>query len=141
MTVDTEMLEELKKIREALAPTPPPEEPTKKKNMIQEFKEFIIKYKVLGLAVAFIMGQYLGDLVGSLVNNLVMPLVTFFLPASIPWEEFTLWVFRIGAFNWGSYHFHNRGVCNLLIGEIYREIRNSIVSLTTLIFFFYFLLR
>jgi large conductance mechanosensitive channel len=98
MTVDTEMLEELKKIREALTPTPPPEEPTKKKNMIQEFKEFIIKYKVLGLAVAFIMGQYLGDLVGSLVNNLVMPLVTFFLPASIPWEEFTLWVFRIGAF-------------------------------------------
>ena len=98
MTTDTEMLEELKKIREALAPTPPPEEPTKKKNMVQEFKEFIMKYKVLGLAIAFIMGQYIGDLVQSLVDNLVMPLVTIFLPASIPWEEFTLWVFRIGAF-------------------------------------------
>ena len=98
MTTDSEMLEELVKIREALAPTPPPEEPKKKKSMLEEFKEFIMKYKVLGLAVAFIMGQYLGDLVGSLVTNLVMPLVTFFLPASIPWEEFTLWVFRIGAF-------------------------------------------
>ena len=27
-----------------------------------------------------------------------MPLVTFFLPSDIPWEEFVVWVFRIGAF-------------------------------------------
>ena len=98
MTTDSEMLEELKKIREALAPTPPPEVPGKKKTLIEEFKDFIMKYKVLGLAIAFIMGQYIGNLVQSLVDNLVMPLVTFFLPPEIPWEEFTLWVFRIGAF-------------------------------------------
>ena len=98
MTTDSEMLEELRKIREALAPTPPPKETEKKKNLLEEFKDFIMKYKVLGLAIAFIMGQYIGDLVQSLVDNLVMPLVTFFLPPSIPWEEFTLWVFRIGAF-------------------------------------------
>ena len=98
MTTDSEMLEELKKIREALAPTPPPKEPGKKKNLIEEFKDFIMKYKVLGLAIAFIMGAYIGNLVQSLVDNLVMPLVTFFLPPEIPWEEFTLWVFRIGAF-------------------------------------------
>jgi len=98
MTTDTEMLEELKQIREALAPTPPPEVPGKKKTLLEEFKDFIMKYKVLGLAIAFIMGQYIGNLVQSLVDNLVMPLVTFFLPPEIPWEEFTLWVFRIGAF-------------------------------------------
>jgi len=98
MTTDSEMLEELRKIREALAPAPPPKEPEKNKNLLEEFKDFIMKYKVLGLAIAFIMGQYIGDLVQSLVDNLVMPLVTFFLPPSIPWEEFTLWVFRIGAF-------------------------------------------
>lgn len=98
MTTDLEMLEELRKIREVLAPTPPPKETKKKKNLLEEFKDFITKYKVLGLAIAFIMGQYIGDLVQSLVDNLVMPLVTFFLPPSIPWEEFTLWVFRIGAF-------------------------------------------
>ena len=98
MTADSEMLEELRKIREALAPTPPPKGAEKKKNLLEEFKDFITKYKVLGLAIAFIMGQYIGDLVQSLVDNLVMPLVTIFLPASIPWEEFTLWVFRIGAF-------------------------------------------
>ncbi|MFX0012436.1 MAG: MscL family protein, partial [Candidatus Hermodarchaeota archaeon] len=67
MTTETEMLEELKKIREALAPTPPPPEPEKKKNLLMEFKDFIKKYKVLGLAVAFIMGIYLGALVKSLV--------------------------------------------------------------------------
>jgi len=98
MTVDSEILEELKKIREALAPTPPPEEPAKKKNMIQEFKDFIMKYKVLGLAVAFIMGIYLGALVQSLVDNLVMPIVEFFTPAGFQWELFTLGPFRVGAF-------------------------------------------
>ena len=99
MTTDSEMLEELKKIREALAPTPPPKEPEKKKNLLEEFKDFIMKYKVLGLAIAFIMGQYIGDLVQSLVDNLVMPLVTIFLPDNIPWEEFTAFdIFRIGAF-------------------------------------------
>ena len=98
MSNELKILEELKAIREALAPTPPPKEPEKKKNILEEFKDFIKKYKVLGLAVAFIMAQYLGALVQSLVNNLVMPLVTFFLPAEIPWEEFVVWVFRIGAF-------------------------------------------
>ena len=98
MTTDTEMLEELKKIREALAPTPPPEEPTKKKSMLEEFKEFITKYKVLGLAVAFIMGIYLGALVQSLVDNLIMPIVEFFTPAGFQWELFTLGPFRVGAF-------------------------------------------
>ena len=98
MTTDAEMLEELKKIREALAPTPPPEEPTKKKNMLEEFKEFIMKYKVMGLAVAFIMGIYLGALVQSLVDNLIMPIVEFFTPAGFQWELFTLGPFRVGAF-------------------------------------------
>lgn len=98
MTTESEMLEELRKIREVLAPTPPPKESGKKKSLLEEFKDFIMKYKVLGLAIAFIMGAYIGNLVQSLVDNLVMPLVTFFLPASIPWESFMLGVFRIGAF-------------------------------------------
>lgn len=98
MTTDTEILEELKKIREALAPTPPPSEPEKKKNLLVEFKDFIKKYKVLGLAVAFIMGVYLGALVKSLVDNLIMPIVQFFTPSGFQWEEFVLGPFRVGAF-------------------------------------------
>ena len=57
-----------------------------------------MKYKVLGLAVAFIMGIYLGALVQSLVDNLIMPIVEFFTPEGFQWELFTLGPFRVGAF-------------------------------------------
>ena len=51
----------------------------------------------MGLAVAFIMGIYLGALVQSLVSNLVMPIVELALPG-IQWELLVLGPFRIGAF-------------------------------------------
>ena len=77
MAKDDEMLEELKKIRELLTtpPTPPP-----KKGLWNEFKDFLSTYKVLGLAVAFIMGLYLGALVQALVSDLIMPLIGLALP-------------------------------------------------------------
>ncbi|MHA2006128.1 MAG: large conductance mechanosensitive channel protein MscL [Promethearchaeota archaeon] len=89
------MLEELKQIREFLTPAPPPPPP---KGIREEFTSFLSKYKVMGLAVAFIMGIYLGSLVGSLVDNLVMPIVEFFLPETIDWEAMVIGPFRIGAF-------------------------------------------
>ena len=98
MSNEEQILEELKAIREALTSTPPPKGPEKKKNLLEEFKEFIKKYQVLGLAVAFIMAQYLGALVKSLVDNLVMPIVTIFLPTDVPWEQFVVWRFGIGSF-------------------------------------------
>ncbi len=42
--------------------------------------DFLSKYKVMGLAVAFIMGIYLGNLVQSLVTGLVMPLIGLAIP-------------------------------------------------------------
>ena len=42
--------------------------------------DFISKYKVLGMAVAFIMGVYLGGLVQALVKDLLMPLIGLVLP-------------------------------------------------------------
>jgi large conductance mechanosensitive channel len=71
---NTEMLEELRKIRELLTPalTPPPTPP---KGISQEFKAFLTNYKVLGLAVAFILGIYLGALVQSLVKDLILPII------------------------------------------------------------------
>ncbi len=98
MAKEDEMLAELKQIRQALVPPPPPKEPEKKKNLLEEFKDFLKNYKVMGLAVAFIMGVYLGALVKSLVDNLVMPIVEFFTPAGFVWEEFVLGPFRVGAF-------------------------------------------
>ena len=98
MSKEDEMLEELRKIRGALVPAPPPEKPDKKMSLIEEFKDFIKKYKVMGLAVAFIMGLYLGSLVKSLVDNLIMPIVELFTPSGFDWEMFTLGPFRVGAF-------------------------------------------
>ena len=94
MTNEKEMLEELRKIRELLEPKPAPPPP---KGVWAEFKGFIENYKVLGLAVAFIMGVYLGGLVQSLVSDLLMPVIGLALPGlgnlatwKIPVPETTL---------------------------------------------------
>jgi large conductance mechanosensitive channel len=71
------MLEELKRIRELLEPKPAPPPP---KGMWNEFMDFLSKYKVMGLAVAFIMGVYLGNLVQALVTGLVMPIIGLAIP-------------------------------------------------------------
>ena len=79
MTSEDKMLDELKQIRELLAakPAPPPPAP---KGMWNEFKAFIENYKVMGLAVAFILGLYLGQLVQSMVTDLIMPSIGLALP-------------------------------------------------------------
>jgi large conductance mechanosensitive channel len=79
MSKEDEMLKELKQIRELLAakPAPPPPPP---KGMWNEFKSFLEEYKVMGLAVAFIMGVYLGLLVQSLVKDLLLPAIGLALP-------------------------------------------------------------
>jgi large conductance mechanosensitive channel len=72
---DDEMLEELKQIRELLTPKPAPPAPPPPKGMWKEFMDFLSKYKVMGLAVAFIMGVYLGALVQALVRDFIMPII------------------------------------------------------------------
>ena len=79
MTKEEEMLEELQKIRKLLAAKPPAPPPAPK-GLWNEFKGFIESYKVMGLAVAFILGLYLGQLVQSLVTDLIMPIIGLALP-------------------------------------------------------------
>ncbi|MFC1486110.1 MscL family protein [Thermoproteota archaeon] len=79
MSKEEEMLKELTQIRELLAakPAPPPPAP---KGLWNEFKSFIENYKVMGLAVAFILGLYLGQLVQSMVTDLIMPIIGLVFP-------------------------------------------------------------
>jgi len=69
--------------------------------IINEFKEFLNEYKVMGLAVAFIMGVATTNLVQSLVNNIIMPIVTAFVPNGA-WDSATLVVGPI-VFKWGAF--------------------------------------
>ena len=71
------MLVELRKIREAVEKAPPPQPP---KGLWNEFKDFLSKYKVLGLAVAFVLGLYLGGVVQALVKDFIMPLIGLAIP-------------------------------------------------------------
>jgi len=72
---DAEILAELQKIRELLTPKPAPPAPPEPKGMSAEFTAFLKNYKVLGLAVAFILGLYLGMLVQALVKDLILPVI------------------------------------------------------------------
>jgi large conductance mechanosensitive channel len=77
LTTEDDMLEELRKIREAVEKGPPPQPP---KGLWNEFKAFLSSYKILGLAVAFVLGLYLGALVKALVQDFIMPLIGLAIP-------------------------------------------------------------
>ena len=69
--------------------------------LMKEFMDFLNEYKVLPLAIAFIMGAAISALVQSLLDNVIMPLVTPFIPGGA-WETatFSLGPFTIG---WGAF--------------------------------------
>jgi large conductance mechanosensitive channel len=69
--------------------------------LIKEFKDFIKEYKVIGLAVAFIIGIAATALVKSLVDNIVMPIITPFVPGGA-WQTATLKIGPI-VFGWGAF--------------------------------------
>ena len=77
MAADSQMLEELRKIREAVTPKPEPPPP---KGLWAEFMDFLGKAGVLGLAVGFIMGTYIGKVVSALVQDLIMPIPGALIP-------------------------------------------------------------
>ncbi len=66
-----------------------------------EFMEFLKEYKVVGLAVAFIIAAATNDLVKSLVDNVIMPLVNPLIPGG-GWETATV---ALGPFviGWGPF--------------------------------------
>ena len=83
-----DILEELKAIKELSTPAKAPPAP-KPEGLVEEFKVFLAKYGVVGLAVAFIIGGAAGRLVSALVSDILMPIITFFIPGGA-WQEATL---------------------------------------------------
>jgi large conductance mechanosensitive channel len=105
MAVEKKLLDELIKIRELLEPKEEPkvekEKPkglkAKSAKFKDDFLEFIKKYKVMGLAVAFIMALYLGALVQALVDDLIMPILSY-IPGIDVIADWAVGPFLLGHF-------------------------------------------
>lgn len=69
--------------------------------LISEFKEFLYEYKIIGLAVAFIMGVAATSLIKSLVDNIVMPIITAFIPGG-EWRNAKLVIGPV-VISWGPF--------------------------------------
>ena len=52
-----------------------------KKTLAQEFFYFLKTFGIIGLAIAFVIGQAASGLVTSFVDDIINPLIGLFLPA------------------------------------------------------------
>lgn len=69
--------------------------------VISEFKGFLYEYKVIPLAIAFIMGIASTALIKSLVDNVIMPIITPFIPGGA-WKTATVAIGPI-VIGWGPF--------------------------------------
>lgn len=69
--------------------------------VLTEFKGFLQEYKIVGLAVAFIVGAAATTFVQSLVNNIIMPIITPFIPGG-EWQKATWTIGRV-VIGWGPF--------------------------------------
>jgi large conductance mechanosensitive channel len=51
-----------------------------KKSFIQEFMDFLQKFSVIGLAIAFVIGQAASKLISAFVNDLITPFIGLLTP-------------------------------------------------------------
>ncbi|VVC00485.1 Large-conductance mechanosensitive channel [uncultured archaeon] len=70
-------------------------------SFVDEFMAFLNKHKVVGLAIAFIMGAAATDLVKAIVNDLVMPVIGVLTPSG-DWQAA---VFQLGPVKFMAGHF------------------------------------
>ncbi len=70
-------------------------------SMMSEFMEFLREYKIIALAIAFIIGVAATALIKSLVDNIIMPMITPFIPGGA-WKTAT---FALGpiVIGWGAF--------------------------------------
>jgi large conductance mechanosensitive channel len=95
LSKEDEMLVELKKIREAVEKAPPPQPA---KGLWNEFKDFLSKYKIFGLAVAFIIALYVGILIQALVKDLLLPAIGLAIPNIVNLATVSFGAFAVGDF-------------------------------------------
>jgi large conductance mechanosensitive channel len=68
--------------------------------IFKEFGEFLKEYKVIGLAIALVIGLASVAFINAVVNNLIMPIITPFIPGGA-WQSATLTLGPI-VIGWGA---------------------------------------
>lgn len=66
-----------------------------------EFMDFLKEYKIIGLAIAFIIGAAATTLIKSLVDSIIMPIITPFIPGGA-WQTATFTLGKI-VISWGAF--------------------------------------
>ena len=122
-TTNEAILAELRTIREHLTTKETEVEETEEeikprklkviRTFADEFVEFIRKYKILGLAVAFIMAIYVGGLVQALVDDIIMPIFQY-IPGLSQLDNLNDW--KLGYFLIG--HFISTSITFLIISIV-----------------------
>ncbi|MDD1701316.1 MAG: MscL family protein [Methanoregula sp.] len=56
------------------------EKKAEKKGVVGEFMDFLMKYQVIGLAVAFIIGAAATKMVTAAVSDVIMPIIAVLIP-------------------------------------------------------------
>ena len=56
------------------------EKKEEKKGLVKEFMDFLMKYQVIGLAVAFIIGAAATKMVTATVADIIMPVIAVLIP-------------------------------------------------------------
>jgi len=56
------------------------EKKEEKRGFVAEFMDFLMKYQVIGLAVAFIIGAAATKMVTATVNDIIMPVIGAIIP-------------------------------------------------------------
>jgi large conductance mechanosensitive channel len=76
-------------------------EDKKRASIFKDFGEFLKEYKVIGLAIAFIIGAAATAFIKVLVDSVIMPLITPFIPGGA-WQTAT---FKMGpiVIGWGAF--------------------------------------
>jgi large conductance mechanosensitive channel len=69
--------------------------------LMSEFIGFLKEYKVIALAIAFIMGIASTSLIKSLVDNVIMPVITTFMPGG-SWKTATVAIGPV-IIGWGAF--------------------------------------
>ncbi len=68
---------------------------------MKDFYEFLQEYKVIGLAIAFIIGAAANQLVKSLVDNVIMPIIAVLIPGG-SWQTAKLVLGKV-IISWGQF--------------------------------------